>query len=582
MYTLLALLGLLPLSAVALPTGDGFMDVGSPEWLKRLQDGMFLKKDEPFCKANVAVIKALLKEPGGTNYCSNVLNIPATTHTATVYFTPTALSAGPGLLPAMTGPAPAVEPAVTTKAADPAATSPLGDPTTSSSVADPTTISSPAVTSSAPETLITSTKTMMQTVNVDVTVTVPIVQTETTTTTVTSQNLLTCLSTAIKAKVQASAGPIVGGGQGSGAGAGVSAGLDIPPIPTGFPFGFGKRASDPKYGLKPVCLPDIWSEKEIQQACECLALPPSACTTTVTAVNIPRPTAAPQLPVAGVAGVAGAAGLSAKSGGKGGSGGLGGLTGGLGGVGGVLGGILRRINGDDERCATVTSTMMASRTVTVTTVSTATKVETAYATSTSIVPNGLAYKNFTHPFVATDPANNKFTSSFFKKRTPIAQGTLNGLSFSTPDWPSTDDFSATGNGILSIPGLAGEIETTLDTAFMIQAFFIATLSGEYTFASPGDNIDNWGMLWLGEPAYCDWDDANAAFFASRTSSAPPVSGTTTLTLTEGDAVPLTWLWGNGGGAARSYLSIRLPDGTVVDDGDMSAYFVRACNDGVFI
>lgn len=79
MYTLLALLGLLPLSAIAVPVGNGVMDVGSPEWLKKLQDGMFLKKDEPFCKANVAVVKALLNEPGGTNYCSNVLNIPATT-----------------------------------------------------------------------------------------------------------------------------------------------------------------------------------------------------------------------------------------------------------------------------------------------------------------------------------------------------------------------------------------------------------------------------------------------------------------------------------------------------------------------
>lgn len=198
-------------------------------------------------------------------------------------------------------------------------------------------------------------------------------------------------------------------------------------------------------------------------------------------MDLTRATSAPKLPVAGAAGLGGSN-----------KGGNGGALGGLGGVTGVLGGILRRITGeDDERCSTVTSTAMATNSMTVTSVSTATKVETAYATATSIVPNGLAYKNFTHPFVATDPANDKFTSAFFKKRTPVAQGTLSGLSFATPDWPSTDAFSASGNGRLSIPGLAGDVESTLDTAFMIQAFFIATVSGEYTFASPGENIDNW-------------------------------------------------------------------------------------------
>ncbi|KAK8087867.1 hypothetical protein PG997_002828 [Apiospora hydei] len=89
------------------------------------------------------------------------------------------------------------------------------------------------------------------------------------------------------------------------------------------------------------------------------------------------------------------------------------------------------------------------------------------------------------------------------------------------------------------------------------------------------------MLWLGDPAYSDWDDSNAALFASRTVSGGAVGETTILTLNEGDAVPLTWLWVNGGGAARSHLSIRLPDGTVVDEGDVSAYLVRACDDGVF-
>ncbi|KAK8035804.1 hypothetical protein PG991_001877 [Apiospora marii] len=496
------------------------------------------------------------------------------------------------MFPAITDPAASVDPATITKAADPAATSSLIDPavsssspddpatssdaaataapSTSSGAADPATSSSPSdpTTSSEPQTSMTSTTTKMETISVDVTITIPVVQTETTTTTISSQNLLTCLSTAITGKPKATA-------VGPGAGVGASAALDLPPLPTipvnEPPFGFGKRAGDPKYGLKPVCIPDIWDDAEIQEACKCLALPPPSCTTTVTAASFPRPTAAPKLPVAGALN-----GLDGKAGG----------TGGLGGVSGILGGILRRLNGlgnDDERCSTVTSTATATNTVTATSVSTTTKVETAYATATSIVPNGLAYKNYTHPFDATDRTNsNPFTSAFFKKRSPIAQGTLGGLSFATPNWPSGEGFTATRGGRIAIPGLAGEIENTLDTAFLIQAFFIATMTGDYTFSSDGGKIDNWGMLWLGEPAYCDWDDANAAFLASRTETGGAVGGTTTLTLTEGDAVPLTWLWANGGGAARSHFSLRLPDGTVVDEGDMSAYFVRACNDGVFV
>lgn len=244
------------------------------------------------------------------------------------------------------------------------------------------------------------------------------------------------------------------------------------------PVGVGKRAGDPQYGVKPVCLPDVWDDAEIQEACKCLALPPPSCTTTVTAPNLPFATAAPKLPVDGALN---------RLGGSGGKGGLGG-------VGGILGGILRRFNGnDDERCSTVTSTATATNTVTATSVSTSTKVETAYATATSLVPNGLDYKRYTHPFVATDPADGRpFTAAFFKRRAPVAQGTLGGLSFATPDWPSTDGFTAAGGGgRLAIPGLAGPIEDTLDAAVLIQGFFVATMTGEYTFASDGDKIDNW-------------------------------------------------------------------------------------------
>jgi hypothetical protein len=101
------------------------------------------------------------------------------------------------------------------------------------------------------------------------------------------------------------------------------------------------------------------------------------------------------------------------------------------------------------------------------------------------------------------------------------------------------------------------------SAIMIQEFFIANVTGKYTFSTPVDKINTWGCLWVGENAYCDWTDENASF---RASSVPGGvrGGVTAVHLTAGDALPLTSLWANSGGHPRSYLSIidRGYDGTV--------------------
>ncbi|KAK8055628.1 hypothetical protein PG993_000855 [Apiospora rasikravindrae] len=103
---------------------------------------------------------------------------------------------------------------------------------------------------------------------------------------------------------------------------------------------------------------------------------------------------------------------------------------------------------------------------------------------------------------------------------------------------------------MEILGVVGHAENTLDNATRIQAFFLETI-----------------------------DDGNTPFFASRAATGGAISDTTTLNLNEGDEITLAWLWANGGRASRSYLIIRLPDSTAVHEGDMSACFVRACNDG---
>lgn len=69
-----ALVGvILPLSVIAVP----LFDVGSPEWKAGLKDGILPK--EKFCKANTDSIEALLKDPAGTAYCLNVIDLHKTT-----------------------------------------------------------------------------------------------------------------------------------------------------------------------------------------------------------------------------------------------------------------------------------------------------------------------------------------------------------------------------------------------------------------------------------------------------------------------------------------------------------------------
>lgn len=113
---------------------------------------------------------------------------------------------------------------------------------------------------------------------------------------------------------------------------------------------------------------------------------------------------------------------------------------------------------------------------------------------------------------------------------------------------------------------------------MLQGFFIAKQTGTYTLFSSKDYVDNWGYLWTGDAAYSSWSDSNTAFQARRT-DAGYFSGTATLTLNAGDAIPLAWLWANGGGVSQSYFMITAPDGSSTTD--TTGYFVQSCSAGVF-
>ncbi|KAL6407697.1 putative gleya adhesin domain protein [Ilyonectria robusta] len=216
---------------------------------------------------------------------------------------------------------------------------------------------------------------------------------------------------------------------------------------------------------------------------------------------------------------------------------------------------------------TAVVTVRNTRTAIVSTVST--KAVTAYVVATEIASNGISYRKYTSSFNAY-LANSGFTTTFFKKKNPEFRGVLQSLSFSTPSWP-------TGSTLLTLADRRKSFESS-QSALLFNGFFIAKETGTYTFTSLADAIDNWGYLWVGDVAYSDWNDDNTAFKASRT-GAGNFGGSYSVTLRKGDAIPLTWLWANGGSVAQSYLSITTPGGVTTTD--TTGYFVQACGADVF-
>ena len=238
---------------------------------------------------------------------------------------------------------------------------------------------------------------------------------------------------------------------------------------------------------------------------------------------------------------------------------------------------------------------VAEAAVTKTSKSTVTKMETVRESATSIASNGLSYKRYNHKFNANEK-DSGFSVSFFKRRTADGAGTLNSLSWSTPKWPS----SPSPEFLLKLPpafmkmnGTKTEGERSpmgfdaMHAAVVAQGFFVARKgAGTYTFEVPAKLSDNWAYLWLGDNAYCDWTGENTALKVTRLASGLSPDGRHSIKLADGEAIPLTYIWANGGGVARSALRVRLPGGGEADvvgegGGDIGPYFVQACDADVF-
>jgi len=144
-----------------------------------------------------------------------------------------------------------------------------------------------------------------------------------------------------------------------------------------------------------------------------------------------------------------------------------------------------------------TTTVTQTNTVPLTETATTTSTIVANAAATTIASNGVQYRKYSSPYRED---SNDVTSTYFKTAAADFSGNLQSLSFSTPNWPSSNYFITLADGQHFYSAYA---------ALLLQGFFIAKETGTYIFQSRSGEIDNYGYLWTGDNAYSAWNDGNA-------------------------------------------------------------------------
>lgn len=97
-------------------------------------------------------------------------------------------------------------------------------------------------------------------------------------------------------------------------------------------------------------------------------------------------------------------------------------------------------------------------------------------------------------------------------------------------------------------------------AVIFQGYFIVPTTGNYLFETVSDDF---GFIWVGVKAFKEWYGYN--YDGKKNTTSSPVF------LTEGERVPTTFLYANGGGVCKSIFDIILPDGTPLN-GNLQPYF----------
>lgn len=98
-------------------------------------------------------------------------------------------------------------------------------------------------------------------------------------------------------------------------------------------------------------------------------------------------------------------------------------------------------------------------------------------------------------------------------------------------------------------------------AIVMQGYFLAPSTGNFTFTAEYLNDDDF-YAWSGSNAEgTNWNNGNTDF----TQQWHTTTGTASYELTEGEYLPVTFLWVNVIGNGDILFDIALPDGTLVTD-----------------
>ena len=126
-----------------------------------------------------------------------------------------------------------------------------------------------------------------------------------------------------------------------------------------------------------------------------------------------------------------------------------------------------------------------------------------------------------------------------------------------------------------------ETDISFDHLSMVmQGYFFAKSAGKYIFSS-GDGVDNQLLFYTRETALGagTWTRQNADYDAIRINTGT-TSGSKTLELVEGEIVPITIVWINGGGPGWAKIKLTTPDD--VEHLSTAGFFSLPCPKSDFV
>lgn len=209
---------------------------------------------------------------------------------------------------------------------------------------------------------------------------------------------------------------------------------------------------------------------------------------------------------------------------------------------------------------------------------------TVTATSTSTVPYcptptscnnlGIQYGAFNNPENNNnDGSYSTFDSTFMKSTAVGGQGTAN-LIYSSVTTTAGGINNHCDGYTISVYGSS----TTIPCKYFAldhRGYIFAEKTGTYTFFVY--NIDDIFLLWTGPTAQAGWDNTNTALTVNENAS----NGTLSVALTQGEYLPIRFVFGQAQGYAIFGMSVTGPDETVILDSATSGspYVVQYSCDG---